>query len=59
MTETIDFFGHLTLLPFVCGCALNPWLYAYHNLDLKPLMLRIIQQKLTLLGLNVRRQTVS
>ena len=38
----------LNLPVFLCSAA-NPWIYAYHNLDLKPCMHRIIRRVLVAL----------
>ena len=31
-------------LPLLLSSALNPWMYAYHNLDLKPVMRRLVKK---------------
>ncbi len=43
-TPNEDLLAQLLCLPFLIGCALDPWLYAYHNLDLKPLMRRRVRK---------------
>lgn len=40
---TLLFYTLANIPLFLCSC-LNPWMYAYHNLDLKPVMKRLLKK---------------
>ena len=51
LNDDVEWIAQLFYFPLFVSSLLNPWLYAYHNLDLKPLMRRMLRHYLRNAGL--------